>query len=207
MIIRILVLPLLSAYLYWLSSPPLPFPLSCGYASCPWGILCGRLPGPRSAGGFVYGFFFWLFAVWWIRIPLSSWLAFRLAGVGAGRDVLRLPMPCLWPLRVPGRKVPAHGDLRGTCLQRFPYRDPLLVSHVFFGSEAHTCMHGPSLSGLDLGGSPLLLFLIYLVNFRSSGCSRPGTPEGLPCPPWLPFTGRRASYRLWRVPPHSYHER
>ena len=70
-VLRVLLFPLLSGFIYWLSSQAFSFPLAVWICLVPLGLaLYGASPLEGLAGGFAYGFFFWIFAVWWIKIQL-----------------------------------------------------------------------------------------------------------------------------------------
>jgi len=170
MMIRILFLPVLSGLLYWLSSQAYSFPLAVWICLIPLGYSFYRTtPGRGCVGGFVYGFCFWLFAVWWIKIQLINmvqlppWQAWGWTIVFCAFHAL--PYALFGYLAGKFRLLESHLGVWFAAASLVAIRT--WYPHVFPGSEAHSLYAWPIfLQVLDLGGAPLLLFFIYLVNFQ-----------------------------------------
>jgi apolipoprotein N-acyltransferase len=167
---RVFLLPVLSTVLYGLSSQILSFPLTTWVCLVPLGLsLYGTSPARGFSSGLVYGLGFWLVAVWWLKVQLigmvglPSWqawgwtivfcalhaLPYAFFGYLTGKFRLLASQPGVW------LAAAALTVIRTWYPQVFP------------GSEAHNLYTWPLLiQVLDLGGAPLLLFSIYLVNFQ-----------------------------------------
>ncbi|MDA8126324.1 MAG: apolipoprotein N-acyltransferase [Deltaproteobacteria bacterium] len=170
MALRIFLLPLLSGTLYWLSSPAGSFPLAVWCCLVPLGFSLSRTsPGKGLAAGFVYGFLIWLVSVWWLKISLSHmaglppWQAW--CGVILFCAFYALPYALWGWLAGRFRLLESHTGTWFAAATLVVIRT--WYPHVFPGSEAHNLYVLPLfLQVLDLGGAPLLLFFIYLVNLQ-----------------------------------------
>jgi len=167
---RVFILPVFSGILYWLSSQAFSFPLATWVSLVPLGFSFYRTsPGKGFAGGFVYGFCFWLFAVWWIKIQLINmvglppWQAWTWTLVFCA--IHALPYALFGFLATKFRLMESYPGTVFAAVSLVVIRT--WYPHVFPGSEAHSLYAWPLfLQVLDLGGAPLLLFFIYLVNFQ-----------------------------------------
>lgn len=169
MILRIL-LSFLSVFLLWISFPDGPAPLLAFVCLVPVGLA---LHGANARWGFflgmIYGFTVWLVSVWWISIGLVRWVNF--------------PEPAAWFWTVVFCFVAAlpyglfgmlHGLFRWkseSMLDAFRSSICMTLLIVWFpyilpGSHVHALYRFPLfLQLLDLGGVPLLLFLLNLINW------------------------------------------
>lgn len=169
MILRILILPVLSALLYWLSSQAFSYPLAVWVCLVPFGLALYRsTPRQGLASGFVCGFGFWILAVWWIKnnlvglVGLPPWQAWGWTFLFCAWHAVPYALfgYCAARLRWLERPLGPLSGAAAFVLFRtwFP--------QVFPGNEAHNLYEWPLLiQVLDLGGVPLLLFGVYLVNF------------------------------------------
>lgn len=168
--LRVLVLPLASAILYWFSSPSFTFPHAVWICLVPLGIaLYGASGREGLAAGFMYGFLFWLFAAWPIKIQLAG-----MVGLGTWQVWVTVilfaafhALPCALFGGLAGKfrlmETPTGAMWAAGALVVIRTWYP----HVFPGSEAHNLYAEPLLIQiLDLGGAPLLLFFVYFVNFQ-----------------------------------------
>ncbi|MBP7341690.1 MAG: apolipoprotein N-acyltransferase [Smithellaceae bacterium] len=206
MIIHVFLLPALSAVLYWISSQAFSFPLAVWGCLVPLGIALFRTsPAKGFAAGWVYGFGFWLAAVWWIRIPLSTmvglsaWTAWGWTLVFCALSAL--PYAVFGFLAGKFRLFERQAGVWFAAAALAVLRT--WTPQVFPGSEAHNLYGWPVLlQALDLGGAPLLLFLVYLVNFQ---IVRALTARGSSGSPWpaLAMIGLvfvlLTSYGSWRL--------
>ncbi|MBP7766778.1 MAG: apolipoprotein N-acyltransferase [Deltaproteobacteria bacterium] len=169
-VLRVILFPLLSGLLYWLSSQAFSFPLAVWICLVPLGLaLYGASPFEGLAGGFAYGFFFWIFAVWWIKIQLigmiglPAWQAWGWTMIFAAFHAL--PYAVFGYLAGKFRLMESHKGAAWAAVSLVVIRT--WYPHVFPGSEAHNLYAWPLfIQVLDLGGAPLLLFFIYFVNFQ-----------------------------------------
>ncbi|MEE9914125.1 MAG: apolipoprotein N-acyltransferase [Deltaproteobacteria bacterium] len=186
MMTRVFLLPILSAILYGLGAQAFSFPLATWVCLVPLGLSLYRTSPARGfLSGLVYGFFFWLVAVWWLKVqligmvglpPWQAWcwtivfcalhaLPYALFGYLAGKFRFLTSQSGIW--------------LAAAALTVIRTWYP----HVFPGSEAHNLYAWPLLiQVLDLGGAPLLLFLIYLVNFQIVRALTARSSQGSPWP-------------------------
>lgn len=170
MILRILLLPVLSGTLYWLSSPASSFPLVVWVCLVPLGFSWYRTsPGKGFAAGFVYGIFIWLASVWWLKISLTN-----MVGLPAFQAWCWTITFCAFyalPYALCGFLAGKYRLLESHIGTWFAAATLVVIRscypHVFPGSEANNLYAWPLfIQVLDLGGAPLLLFFIYLVNFQ-----------------------------------------
>lgn len=167
---RVLLLPVFSGILYWISSQPFSYPLAVWVCLVPLGFsLYKTSSGKGFAGGLIYGFCFWLFAVWWLKIQLIDmvrlppWQAWAWTLVFCAFHAL--PYAFFGYLTAKFRWMESHLGVWFASVSLVALRT--WYPHVFPGSEAHNLYAWPVfIQVLDLGGAPLLLFLIYLVNFQ-----------------------------------------
>ncbi len=167
--VRAATLALLSGLLYWLSSQTFPFGPGVWICLVPLGLgLSGASPRSGFAAGLIYGYCFWFSGVWWLKTQLITQAG--LAPVLAWSCILLF---CLF------HAVPYA--LFGWLAARLRWMERLSGAlcaaaalvvlkswypSLFPGTEAHNLYRWPLLiQPLDLGGVPLLLFLIFLVNF------------------------------------------
>lgn len=168
--LRMLVLPLASGVLYWLSSPAFLFPHAVWFCLVPLGLaLWGASAREGLAAGFMYGFLFWLLAAWPIKIQLTgmvglgSWPAWICTIFFAAFHAL----PCAFFGYLAGQfrlmETPAGAWWAAGALVVLRSWYP----HIFPGSEAHN-LYAQTLviQILDLGGVPILLFFVYFINFQ-----------------------------------------
>jgi len=169
-VVRLLGLPLLSSFFYWLSSPACSLSLTVWACLVPLGISLHRASSRQGfVAGLVYGVCFWLFAAWWLKNALVS--------------MAHLPPWQAWAWTLVFCML--HGlpyGLFGYLVGRLKLMESMLGSllaaaaltviriwypQMFPGSEANSLSSWPVLiQALDLGGVPLLLFCVYLVNFQ-----------------------------------------
>lgn len=183
---RVFILPVLSGLLYWLSSQAFSFPLAVWICLVPLGFSFKRTsPVKGFAGGFVYGFCLWLFGVWWITIQLTNmvelppWQAWGWTIVFCAFHAL--------PYALFGYLAGRFRLLESNMGVWFAAASLVVIRtwypHVFPGSEAHNLYAWPLfLQVLDLGGAPLLLFFIYLVNFQICRALTARGSQGSPVP-------------------------
>lgn len=211
MFIRAFTLPVLSGFLYWLSSPAFSYPLLVWVCLVPLGLSLNRVsPGEGFSRGFAYGLCLWLLAIWWTRnclvimVGLPSWQAWGYTVMlSAFHAVPYGVFGCL------AGKFRLMESRSGSVLAAASLA--ALVSwypQVFPGSEAHNLYSWPLLiQVLDLGGAPLLLFFVYLVNFQIVRGVRALKTGGSPFPALvsavlaLAFLMGYGGYRL-----HTLHE-
>jgi apolipoprotein N-acyltransferase len=183
---RVLILPVFSGILYWLSSQAFSFPLATWVCLVPLGFSFYKTSPERGfAGGFVYGFCFWLFAVWWIKIQLINmvelppWQAWTWTLVFCA--IHALPYALFGFLTTKFRLMESYPGTVFAAVSLVVIRT--WYPHVFPGSEAHNLYAWPLfLQVLDLGGAPLLLFFIYLVNFQIVRALTARGSQGSPIP-------------------------
>jgi apolipoprotein N-acyltransferase len=186
MMTRVFILPVLSGILYWLSSQAFSFAPAVWVCLVPLGFSFYRTsPGGGFAGGFVYGFCFWLFAVWWIKIQLINmvqlppWQAWGWTIVFCALHAL--PYALFGYLNGKFRLMQSHVGVWFAAASLVVIRT--WYPHVFPGSEAHNLYASPLfIQVLDLGGAPLMLFSIYLVNFQSVRVFTARRSQGSPVP-------------------------
>ena len=166
---RILLLPGLSCLLYLLGAQGYPFSLAAWICLVPFVLSLHRATPWQGVGsGFFCGFGFWFSSVWWLKIDLVT-----LVGLPPWQAWLCTLLFSAW------HALPYA--LFGGAAARFRWLERSLTiplaalslvvirawfPHIFSGNEAHLLYEWPLLiQTLDLGGTPLLLFLVYLVNF------------------------------------------
>lgn len=167
---QVFILPVFSGILYWISSQAFSFPLAVWVCLVPLGFsLYKTSPGKGFAGGLIYGFCFWLFAVWWIKIQLigmiglPAWQAWGWTMIFAAFHAL--PYAIFGYLAGKFRLMESYTGAAWAAASLVVIRT--WYPHVFPGSEAHNLYAWPLfIQVLDLGGAPLLLFFIYFVNFQ-----------------------------------------
>lgn len=186
MITHVFILPVFSGILYWLGSQAFSFPLATWVCLVPLGFSFYKTsPGKGFAGGFVYGLCFWLFAVWWIKIqlinmvglsPLQAWIwTLVFCAIHA------LPYALFGFLTAKFRLMESYPGTVFAAVSLVVIR--IWYPHVFPGSEAHNLYAWPLfLQVLDLGGSPLLLFFVYLINFQIVRALTARDSQGSPVP-------------------------
>ena len=166
----VFVLPVISGLLSWLSSPAFPYPLAVWVCLVPLGLSLYRAsPEQGFTGGFIYGFCFWLAVAWWLKIqlismvhlpPLQAW-----SWTAVFCAVHALPYAFFGYLAAKFRLMESHPGTLFAAVALAVIRT--WYPHVFPGSEANYLYSWPLLiQVLDLGGTPLLLFCVYLVNFQ-----------------------------------------
>lgn len=168
--IRILLLPVLSGMIYGLSSPACSFPPAVWLCLVPLGFSLYRTsPQKGFAAGFIYGILIWFVSTWWLKIPLDkmaglpAWQAW--CGVIAFCAFHALPYALFGFLAGKFRLLESDPGVWFAAATLVVIRT--WYPHIFPGSEAHSLYAWPIfLQVLDLGGAPLLLFFIYLVNFQ-----------------------------------------
>ena len=168
-----LLLTCLSAFFFILSFPDRPFPAFAFFCLVPLGIaLHGS--GHRSGLclGFIYGFIIWLTSAWWLAnglylyVELSHEVAWLWTVLGC--MVSAIPYAAFGILFGYFKWMDRpYGPLRSAAcltvlLSGFPY--------LFPGSHVHSLYHFPwAIQVLDLGGVPLLLFALNVMNFLILG--------------------------------------
>lgn len=169
MILRIFILPMLSGLLYWLSSPACSFPLVVWLCLVPFGLSLYRsTPRNGLASGFVYGLCLWFSAVWWLKINLVGlvglppWQAWGWTFVFCAWHAIPYALFGYVAVRCRWLERPLGSFFAAAALVLIRIWYPA----IFPGNEAHNLYEWPLLiQVLDLGGVPLLLFCVYLVNF------------------------------------------
>lgn len=207
---QVVLLPLLSGVLYWLSSQAFSFPFAVWICLVPLGLSLYRTsPGKGFAGGFVYGLCFWLCAVWWLKIHLITmielppWQAWGWTVAFCAFHAL--PYAVFGFLAGKFRLMESHLGLWCAAASLVVIRAwyPL----VFPGSEAHNLYACPLfLQVLDLGGALLLAFCVYLVNFQVVGVLTARRALRSPVPPLIAIVAvfaLLASYGGYRL--HTLH--
>jgi len=169
MIFQIFILPVSSGLLYWLSSQAFSFPLLVWICLVPFGLSLYRsTPRKGLASGFVCGFVFWFLGVWWLKINLINlvglppWQAWGWTVVFCAYHAVPYAIFGCLAARFHWLERPLGPLLAAALLVVMRIWYPA----VFPGNEAHNLSELPLLiQVLDLGGVPLLLFIVYLVNF------------------------------------------
>jgi apolipoprotein N-acyltransferase len=186
MMIRVFILPVLSGLLCWLSSPAFSFPLAVWICLVPLGFSLYRTsPGKGFATGFIYGILIWFVSTWWLKISLNNmgelpaWQAWT--GVIIFCAFHALPYALFGYLASKFRLMESHPGVWFAAATLVVIRT--WYPHIFPGSEAHNLYAWPIfLQVLDLGGAPLLLFFIYLVNFQIVRVFTARGSQGSPVP-------------------------
>lgn len=168
-----LLLTGLSGFFFFLSFPDKPAPLLAFACLAPLGIALNSA-NARSGllYGFLYGLLMWLAAIWWLSNSLYlyvelSWAAAWIWTV-VGCAISAIPYAafglCCGHFKWMDRPF---GPLRyAACLTVFVAWYP----YLFPGHHAHALYKFPvAIQILDLGGVPLLLFVVNLVNFLIAG--------------------------------------
>lgn len=169
-VVHLLALPVLSAFLYWLSSPAWSLSLVVWVCLVPLGhALHQTSPGRGFASGLFYGVCFWLFGAWWLKnalvsmVHLPPWQAWGWTLVFCALH--GLPYALFGYLAARLRLLESQLGVVLAAAALAVIR--LWYPHMFPGSEANSLSPWPVLiQALDFGGVPLLLFCVYLVNFQ-----------------------------------------
>ncbi len=168
------ILPILSGLLFWLSSQAFSFPLGVWFCLVPLGFSLYRTTPARGAvSGLVYGFCFWFVSVWWLKFELIN-LVHLVQWQAWGWTVLFCVYHAV-PYTIFGYLAAKY------CILEQRYGAWLAAAflvvirswfpHVFPGGEANSLYAVPQLiQVVDLGGTPLLQYSVYLVNFLFAGC-------------------------------------
>ena len=163
-------LSLLSVFLFRLSFPDGPAPLLAFVCLVPLGLaLHGSNARWGLLLGMIYGFTGWLVTVWWISIGLVRWVNFSEPAAWFWMVVF-----CFVTALPYGLFGVLHGLFRwksesmldalrsSICLTLLIVWFP----HILPGSHVHALYRFPLfIQILDLGGVPLLLFLLNLINW------------------------------------------
>jgi apolipoprotein N-acyltransferase len=168
-----ILLTSLSGFFFFLSFPDKPTPLLAFACLTPLGIaLSDASPRAGLLYGFVYGFLMWLTAIWWLSNALFFYVELSWSAAWfwtfVGCAVSAVPYAafglCCGYFQWMDRP---YGPLRyAVCLTVFITWYP----YLFPGHHAHSLYPFPvMIQILDLGGVPLLLFIVNLVNFLIAG--------------------------------------
>ncbi len=186
MMMCVFILPVLSGILFWLSSQAFSFPLAVWVCLVPLGFALYRsTPGKGLAGGFIYGFLIWFASTWWIKIvaanmlQLPAWQAWCATVLFCAYHAV--PYALFGYLAAKFRLLESHPGAWLAAAALVVIRT--WYPNVFPGSEAHSLYAWPIfLQVLDLGGAPLLLFLVYAVNFQIVRAFTARQARGSPAP-------------------------
>ncbi len=157
-----------SAWIFNLSFPGGPWPALAWFHLVPLGIALHNSGIKEGAlCGFLFGFLGWLSSVWWVSVGLNLWV--ELSMPQAWLSTIVFSMYSALPYVLFGilnglfssLKKPL-GPIKNACLLT------ILVSwfpNVFPGNASHSLYSYPIfIQVLDIGGVPLLLFILNLVN-------------------------------------------
>jgi apolipoprotein N-acyltransferase len=185
---RSMLLILVSAALFAACTPGRPFPWLAWVALAP--LFVGlRGHGPFRAGclGGSWGWLIWFNNVWWLHAPVHDIVGLPLTGavmlIAGGCVLMALPyalaggLAARWP-----RRRGFWGAARDAAVFTLAIH---WLTPVFQGHPAHTQYQLPAMfQVVELGGAPLLLFLILWVNgLLAEGFSAWRTARILP---WKP---------------------
>ena len=164
-----LFLVCLSALFIWLSFPEGPWPLLSWISLVPLGLA---LRGSKAVSGFGYGLLFgflcWVGAIWGFTRGIAALYGYSVAPACFWIALICLfhaiPYGIFGYLQGRGRWMEKpHGTLKSSaCLTLLLVWYPSILP----GNHAHALYLYPRfIQILDLGGVPLLLFVVNLVNF------------------------------------------
>ncbi len=159
---------LFAVFLTTLAFPPGPYPYVALIAMVPFFLaLMGTGPLMGALLGFVYGFFLWLSAIWWIQTGAVNWIGVTpLAGWGiAIAFVAFQALPYIifgliqgWlGINKSGLPTFMNSILLTVCIGFFPSVLPGSIVHSFYSTPLVIQL-------ADIGGTHLLFWIIILIN-------------------------------------------